>query len=171
MIRGDSWMWCLTSSEARALTVKRPEEEAETCKRPVIPAVTAARSQISRCPCGELKGLPEDLVLAEEPGEAGNARDGEAGDKERPVGDGGPFSAGRHVSHIQLAAHGVHDAPRPKKRRPLKKAWVNQVEDAGRIGSDAHGDEHEPELADGGVGQDLLDVVLGKSRSRRRKRR
>ena len=37
------------------------------------------------------------------------------------------------------------------------------MEDPRRIGPHAHGDEHEAELADRGVGEHLLDVVLGKA--------
>ncbi len=41
------------------------------------------------------------------------------------------------------------------------------MEDPGRVGADAHGEEHVAELADGRVGEDPLDVALTE-RDRRR---
>ena len=69
----------------------------------------------------------------------------------------------------------VDDAARAEEQAGLEEGVRDQVEDAGRVGADAHGEEHEAELADGGVREHLLDVVLreadgrGEERGERRR--
>ena len=64
---------------------------------------------------------------------------------------------------VQLAAHGVHHAARSEEQEALEKGMGHEMEDARRISPHAYGHEHETELADGGIGENFLDVVLGKA--------
>ena len=50
--------------------------------------------------------------------------------------------------------------PAPRKSSALKKAWRDEVEDAGGVRAQPHRREHVAELADRGVGEHLLDVGL-----------
>ena len=50
--------------------------------------------------------------------------------------------------------------PDPRNRPALKKAWVKRWNKRRRPGADAERHHHVAELADRGVGEHLLDVVL-----------
>ena len=66
-----------------------------------------------------------------------------------------------HLAHVLLAAHGVDHRARAEEQQALEEAVREQVEDAGRPGPGAERHEHEAQRRDGGVGDHLLDVVLG----------
>ena len=51
--------------------------------------------------------------------------------------------------------------PAPRNSSALKKAWVIMWKIAATYAPDADGEEHVAELADRGVREHLLDVVLG----------
>ena len=120
-----------------------------------------------------VNGLPEDFVLAEEPGERRNAGDRHGGDHEGVRGPGQVAHEAAHVPHVlhlgvmALPAggvfgvlHGVDHAARPEKEARLEESVGHQVEDRRTKGSHAGAQEHVAELGNGGVGEDLLDVVL-----------
>ena len=64
-----------------------------------------------------------------------------------------------HVTHILLAADCVDDGARGKEEQCLEEGVGDKMEDGGRVGCSAAGQEHVAKLRDGGVGQDALDVV------------
>ena len=60
--------------------------------------------------------------------------------------------------------------PAPRNRQALKKAWVKRWKTRRRPRADAEGHHHVAELADGRVGEHLLDVALHEREQRRRSR-
>ena len=58
--------------------------------------------------------------------------------------------------------------PAPRNSSALKKAWVKRWKTAADPRADAERHHHVAELADGGVGEHLLDVVLHEREQRRR---
>ena len=74
------------------------------------------------------------------------------------------------LPHVLLAAHGVDDGAGAEEQAGLEEGVRHQVEHAGGVCADAHGGEHVAELADGRVGQHLLDVVLCRADGRGEKR-
>ena len=71
-----------------AFAVKGAEKEAEHVKGG-HPRRHRAEEPDPQIAVGRAEGLPEDFILAEKAGEARYPGDGQAGDEERPIGDGG----------------------------------------------------------------------------------
>ena len=65
-----------------------------------------------------------------------------------------------HLAHVLLAAHGVDHTAGAEEEQGLEESVRHQVEDASRECADAAGQKHVTQLADGGIGQHALDVVL-----------
>ena len=102
----------------------------------------------------------QDGVLAVEPGEEGEARDGEGRAHHGQVGPLDFFPQAAHVAHVLLARERVDHAARSEEQEGLEEGVGHQVVDAGGKRADADADEHVAELRDGGVGENLLDIVL-----------
>ncbi len=105
----------------------------------------------------------EDFVLAEEPGEGGNAREREAADEERRRRDRHDAAQAPEPSHVDDPSHRVHDGACAHEEQGLEEGVGDEVEDRGgepeeRARSEAH--EHVAELADRRVGEHPLQVVL-----------
>ncbi len=121
--------------------------------RPMIQRILAQRA-------GSAEGAVKDLVLGEEAGEGDDAGDGENAGGHGPEGDGNALAEAAHEAHVLLAGEGVDDGPGGEEEQRLEEGMGHQVEDAGRVGAYAAGQEHVAELRNGGVGEDALDVVL-----------
>ncbi len=65
-----------------------------------------------------------------------------------------------HLAHVQLAAHGVHHAAGGEEEQGLEERMRHQMEDSRREDARAAAQEHVSELADGGVGEHALQIVL-----------
>ena len=158
MIAGDSWMWCCTSSIGAVLAEEGHEDEAEDVDageqdgdhghRPHD--VVAAR-----------EGGAEDLVLGPEAGEGDHADHRQGADEHRPERDGDLLAQAAHLAHVLLARHRVDHRARAEEHEALEEAVREQVEDAGHPGARPERQEHEAQRRDRGVGDHLLDVVLG----------
>ena len=61
---------------------------------------------------------------------------------------------------VDARVHRVDDAAGAEEEAGLEEGVREDVEEAGRERADADAEEHEAELAHGGVGEHLLDVVL-----------
>ena len=76
MLKGGSWMPCLSFSDTLSFPKKVMEDGPEHVKS-VSPAVTTPMSQISgRAAMGRGVGAPEDFILGEEAGKGGGCRTG-----------------------------------------------------------------------------------------------
>ena len=62
------------------------------------------------------------------------------------------------------------DRPGREEEQRLEEGVRHQVEHARHVGTQADGGNHEAQLADGGIGQHLLDVVLRHGNGRREQR-
>ena len=65
-----------------------------------------------------------------------------------------------HAPHILLAAHGVNHRAGAEEEQGLEEGVREQVEDRDPVRADAQRQEHVAKLADGGVGEHALDIVL-----------
>ncbi len=114
--------------------------------------------------------LPQDRVLGEEAGEAGDAGDGKRRDQHGAEGDLDLLAQRAHVLHLLLAAHGVNHRAGSEEEQRLEERVREDVEDAGGKRANAERQEHVAELRNRRVRQHALDVVLHQ-RDRRREDR
>jgi len=112
-------------------------------------------STVRACP-----GVPEDLVLGEEPGQTGDAGDRVGAHQERPEGDRHVLTQVAHLPHVELAMQRVHHRAGGHEQQRLEERVRHEVEHTHSVGAHAAGQEHVAELRDGGVGEYALDVVL-----------
>src|SRR5581483_10781886 len=105
--------------------------------------------------------LPENFVLAEEPGERRNSSDGKRGDGHGPEGPRDAGSEATHFPHVLLAANRMDYGPGGEEQQSLEERMRHQVENASGVRRYAACHEHVSELRNRRVGQDLLDVGLG----------
>ena len=98
--------------------------------------------------------------MEKKPAKRRNAGDGEDAGGHGPEGDGDALAQAAHVAHVLLAGEGVDDGAGGEEEQRLEEGVGQEMEDAGRVGADAAGQEHVAELGDRGVGEDALDVVL-----------
>ena len=110
-----------------------------------------------------LEHLPEDLVLRKEPREGEDAGDGEGGQAHRYERDGHVLPQAAHVAHVLLVVAGHDHGAGSEEEAGLEEGVGEDVEHARAEGSGPHAHEHEAQLGHGGIGQHLLDVVLGQA--------
>ena len=113
----------------------------------------------------------EDLVLGEEPGEREHAGQRERADDERPPRDRHPADQPAHPLQVGLLVHPVHHRAGAEEHQGLVERVGDEHEHRARVEAHARGHEHEPELADRGVRENPLDVVLGEGAGRGEQRR
>ena len=106
------------------------------------------------------EGPPENLVLAEEAGEAGSPDDGERRHEERNRGRGNLFAQAAHLAHVLLAGERVDHAARTEEEQGFEVGVGGEMKNAGAKRPYAAGHHHVAQLADRGVRQDPLDVIL-----------
>src|SRR5262249_42560396 len=104
--------------------------------------------------------LKQNRVLAEESGVRGNAGDRERGDKHGRVGPLDFLAETAHLGHFLLAAHSMNHRTSGKEEQRLEERVGHQMENARCESAYAAGEKHVAELADGGVGENFLNVCL-----------
>ncbi len=115
-------------------------------------------------------GEEQDLVLGEEAGEWRDPGDRQPPDDERGRSDRQVLAQTAHAAHVLLTVQSVDDRACPEEEQRLEEGVGDHVEDGGDVGAASDRKEHVPELADRGIGKNLLDVVLG-DRDRGREQR
>jgi hypothetical protein len=85
---------------------------------------------------------------------------GERGGEHREVRLANLAVQAAHVAHVLFAANGVNHAARGEKEERFEEGVGHQMKNARGERADAARQEHVPELADGGVGENALDVRL-----------
>ncbi len=109
--------------------------------------------------------------MLKKPANGGTPAIAQRADQERPEGDRHLGAQAAHLADVLLAAHAVDHAAGAEEQQRLEEGVRHQVEDRRRERADADGEEHVAELADGRVGEHLLDVVLHEADGRREQRR
>src|SRR5205814_4300217 len=107
-----------------------------------------------------VESLAENFIFAEKSGEGKNPRDGQRRDPKRSRGNRNLLPQAAHLANVLIAGHRVDHAARPKEQQRFEESMSHQVKDSGGEGAHTQGEEHVSELADGGVGENLLNVVL-----------
>ena len=110
---------------------------------------------------GQFPGGEQDGVLAVKAGGKGQGGQRRRADQETPEHHRQAGAQATHAENIVLVVQAVDDRSCGEEQQRLEKGMGYQVENAGGVGADAKGQEHVTDLADGGVGQDALDIVLG----------
>ena len=106
-------------------------------------------------------GGEQDVVLAPEPSERRHSGNGEPADDERRGSDRHQLAQCTHTAHVLFVVHAVDDRTGTEEQQRLEERVSHHVEDGGGVRTGTNRQEHVAELADRGVGQHLLDVVLG----------
>ena len=104
---------------------------------------------------------PENFILAEKARKQRCPDDRQGGEQKRPVGDRYLVAQAPHFAHVLLSRHGVDHAARAQEQQGLEVGVRREVENPGPESADAASHHHVAQLADRGVGQHPLDVVLG----------
>src|SRR3990170_3283329 len=106
------------------------------------------------------KSLPQDFVLGKKASGQRGARNRQNGNGKCPEGIRHRAPQPSHLPHILLSPHGMDNAARTKKEASLKKGVGHEVKDGGAVGCYSGGEKHVAKLADGGVSENALDVIL-----------
>src|SRR5689334_4305028 len=104
--------------------------------------------------------MGQNFVFREEAGERRQTRYGQRGQQEGNVRNGNMFFQSAHFANVLFVAHGVDNAARAKEQQRLEESVRGEVEHGAGISSRAEGEEQITQLADGGIRQHFLNVVL-----------
>ena len=149
--------------------------------------MTALPGMPSQCASASVEWLraqeqrAEDLVLREEARRSGGTPViASVADQHQDPRDRHVLPEAAHVAHVlrvvvvvraDARVHRVDDRAGAEEEQALKKACVKTWKKPAENAPDADAEEHEAELAHGGVGEHLLDVVLREADRRREERR
>ncbi len=139
--------------------MKRQQEQAEHVERS-DPGRQHAQPIEKGIGVGAVVRGQQDGVLAEKAVKAGRSRDRQGRGEHGAVGPGNALAKAAHAPHVLLAAHRVHHAAGAQKEQSLEKGMRHQVEDSGAERAHTASQKHVAQLADGRVGEHLLDVGL-----------
>src|SRR3954452_12473489 len=89
---------------------------------------------------------PQNLVLAEEPGQRRNSSDRKRGNRHRPERHRNLRPQPAHLPHVLLTTHSVDDRPCRKEEQSLEERMRHKVEDRCRECRNARSHEHVAKL-------------------------
>ena len=144
-----------------AFAVEGIEEHAEHVECGHTGGDSAEKPDTRCCPPLRLKAIQRISSLLKNPEKPGTPAMARQAIRTGPVGDRYLLPKTAHLSHVELAAHGVHDAAGPEKEETLEEGVGHEVKDACRVRAYTDTDKHVSELAHRRIGQDPLYVVLG----------
>ena len=105
----------------------------------------------------------EDLVLAEETGKWSHAGQRARSSQKRRGSHRHHSPEPTESSHVNHSPHGVHDGACPEEQERLEESMRHEVEDRGgeaEHGAGAEACKHVAKLADGGIGEHSLEIIL-----------
>ncbi len=111
-------------------------------------------------PPAALGGDEQDLVLGEEPGEGGDARQREAADHEAGERERQRLAEAAHLLERLLPAHRADDRAGAHEQQRLEECVGHQVKQPRGVGADGDAHDHVADLGHRGVGDHALDVGL-----------
>src|SRR5690348_3457058 len=129
--------------------VKRCETGSDDTNRPERVAAVRAGERSSK-----------NLILTEEAGQRWNSSDSKCGHGHHPEGDRGLLAQPAHAPHVLFAAHGMDYRAGAQEEQRFEKRVGHQMKNSGSVSSDSARHHHVPELRDGGISEDALDVGL-----------
>src|SRR5882724_4614559 len=139
-----------------AITEERKEEHAEHIKRGESRGNEADNPQQEKA----VEGPAKDFILAEKTGEGKNSGNRQSGDQHGVVSELDLLVEAAHFADVLLAGHGVDNAARAEEQEGFEEGVGHKVKNSGGEGAYTEGEEHVTELADGGIGENFLDVGL-----------
>ena len=155
-------MWCSSSGETRESPKKGKEQQAEHIKRgePRGDQADDPEKQITIDAAGARESAAEDFIFAEEIRRAGACQRWPVWQSRKGETWREWCSRGRPFCAVLFAGERVNDAARAEEEQRFEEGVGHQVENASGKRADAEGEEHVAELADGGIRENFLDVVL-----------
>src|SRR5207249_8450276 len=103
---------------------------------------------------------PQNCVLAEESRKRWNTGDCNSSHQKSPIRPWHVAPQSAHFPDILNASRAVNHTACSKEQQRLEKRMRHQVEHARGIRPGSACQEHVSELADGGIGENLLDIRL-----------
>ena len=126
-----------------------------------------------------LEGIGQDLILTPEACEGHDPGQGQVADRIAPEGPGHPATQPTHIAnilgallggirilvvqcaHCRSRLHCVDDRARAQEEQCLEEGMGEEMEHARNPAANAQGSDHKPQLRQGTVGEDALDIILG----------
>ena len=168
MFGGDSCACACVLVVARR-AMKRQEEQPEDVERRQPGGQHSERSRATRFAYGPQRAASRISSLLKNPEKPGVPAIASVAASIVAVGPRDGLAKAAHAAHVLLAAQRVHHAAGAEKEQALEEGMRHQVEDARAKRADAAAQEHVAQLADGRVGQHLLDVGLHQGDGRGKK--
>ena len=113
------------------------------------------------------KGGKQYPVLAEISAQGGKCAQAEGSREHEPEDPGQVLVKVSHFENVVFIGEGLDHASGAQKEERFKKGVGKEVKHSAHDVSRAHGQDHVPHLAHGGIGQHPLDVPLGQGRKGR----
>src|SRR6267154_3123710 len=138
------------------VTEESKEEQAEHVKRGQPGGDEADNPQQEKA----VERATKNFIFAEKSGERKNSGDRQGGDQHSVVGVLDLLVEATHLADVLLSGHGVNHAAGAEEQERFEERMGHEVKNSRCERAHTEGQEHVTELADGGIGENFLDVVL-----------